>query len=142
MFRIPGGTVSIFIACADALPLHCIKLLSFSKIPCETSAIFGRPMQTFYKICGCSAFTLHHIIQFCPISRAGRLAFSEDLCRFLSHLRMPCFSFTSYDSLIAVSYRFVHLIQVSTRKILALRRFCAYRVFDPRFVSYWPVLRT
>ena len=27
----------------------------------------------------------------------------------------------------------------STRKILALRGLCAYRVFDPRFVSCWPM---
>ena len=74
-----------------------------------------------------------------PTSRAGRLAFSEDLYRFLSHLRMPCFNFTSYYSLIAVSYRSVHVIRVSTRKILALRGLCAYRVFDPRFVSCWPM---
>ena len=74
-----------------------------------------------------------------PTSRAGRVAFSEDLYRFLSHLRMPCFNFTSYYSLIAVSYRSVHVIRVSTRKILALRGLCAYRVFDPRFVSCWPM---
>ena len=74
-----------------------------------------------------------------PTSRAGRLAFSEDLYRFLSHLRMPCFNFTSYYSLIAVSYRSVHVIRVSTRRILALRGLCAYRVFDPRFVSCWPM---
>ena len=75
-----------------------------------------------------------------PTSRAGRLAFPEDLYRFLSHLRMPCFNFTSYYSLIAVSYRSVHVIRVSTRKILALCGLCAYRVFDPRFVSCWPML--
>ena len=75
-----------------------------------------------------------------PTSSAGRLAFSEDLYRFLSHLRMPCFNFTSYYSLIAVSYRSVHVIRVSTRKIPALRGLCAYRVFDPRFVSCWPML--
>ena len=74
-----------------------------------------------------------------PTSRAGRLAFSEDLYRFLSHLRMPCFNFTSYYSLIAVSYRSVHVIRVSTRRNLALRGLCAYRVFDPRFVSCWPM---
>ena len=74
-----------------------------------------------------------------PTSRAGRVAFSEDLYRFLSHLRMPCFNFTSYYSLIAVSYRSVHVIRVSSRKILALRELCAYRVFDPRFVSCWPM---
>ena len=74
-----------------------------------------------------------------PTSRAGGLAFSEDLYRFLSHLRMPCFNFTSYYSLIAVSYRSVHVIRVSTRQILALRELCAYRVFDPRFVSCWPM---
>ena len=74
-----------------------------------------------------------------PTSRAGRLAFQEDLYRFLSHLRMPCFNFTSYYSLIAVSYRSVHVIRVSTRKILALRGLCAYRVFDPRFESCWPM---
>ena len=72
-----------------------------------------------------------------PTSRAGRLAFSDDLYRFLSHLRMPCFNFTSYYLLIAVSYRSVQVIRVSTRKILALRGLCAYRVFDPRFVSCW-----
>ena len=74
-----------------------------------------------------------------PTFRAGRPAFSEDLYRFLSHLRMPCFNFISYYSLIAVSYRSVHEIRVSTRKILALRGLCAYRVFDPRFVSCWPM---
>ena len=74
-----------------------------------------------------------------PTSRAGRQACSEDLYRFLSHLRMPCFNFTSYYSLIAVSYRSVYVIRVSTRKILALRGLCAYRVFDPRFVSCWPM---
>ena len=74
-----------------------------------------------------------------PTSRAGRQAFSEDLYRFLSHLRMPCFNFTSYYSLIDVSYRSVHVIRVSTRQILALRELCAYRVFDPRFVSCWPM---
>ena len=74
-----------------------------------------------------------------PTSLAGRLAFSEDLCRFLSHLRMPCFNLTSYHSFIAVSYRSVHVIRVSTRQILALRGLCAYRVFDPRFVSCWPM---
>ena len=52
---------------------------------------------------------------------------------------MPCFNFTSYYSLIAVSYRSVQVIRVSTRKILALRVLCAYRVFDPRFVSCWPM---
>ena len=74
-----------------------------------------------------------------PTSHAGCLAFSEDLYRFLSHLRMPCFNFTSYYSLIAVSYRSVHVIRVSFRKILSLRGLCAYRVFDPRFVSCWPM---
>ena len=129
-----------------------------------------------YRICGCSAFTLPHILQLfqnpmqdvshtrrtyvdiyricrhlshlrmtCfpfasqysafPTSRAGRVAFPEDLYRFLSHLRMPCFNFTSYASLSAVSYRSVHVIRVSTRRKLALRGLCAYRVFDPRFVS-------
>ena len=72
-----------------------------------------------------------------PTSRAGSVAFSEDLYRFLSHLRMPCFNFTSYISLSAVSYRSVHVIRVSNRKKLALRRLCAYRVFDPRFISCW-----
>ena len=75
-----------------------------------------------------------------PASRAGRVAFSEDLYRCLSHLRMPCFSFTSYSSLFAVLYRSVHEICVSTRRKLALRGLCAYRVFDPRFASCWPML--
>ena len=35
-----------FIAFADALPLHYLILFSFSKIPCETSRIFGGPMST------------------------------------------------------------------------------------------------
>ena len=74
-----------------------------------------------------------------PTSRAGRVAFSEDLYRFLSHLRMPCFNFTSYISPSAVSHRSVHVIRVSTRRNLALRGLCAYRVFDPRFVSCWPM---
>ena len=72
-----------------------------------------------------------------PTSRAGRFAFSEDLYRSLSH--MPCFNFTSYYPLIAVSYRSVHVIRVSTRENLALRGLCAYSVFDPRFVSCWPM---
>ena len=121
-----------------------------------------------YRIRGCSASILPHIIQLfqnpmrevshfrrshlrmtClpfasqnapfPTSRAGRLAFSEDLYRFLSHLRMPCFNFALYYSLIAASYRPVHVIRISTRKILALRGLCAYRVFDPLFVSCWPM---
>ena len=74
-----------------------------------------------------------------PTSRAGRVAFSEDLYRFLSHLRMPCVNFTSYILLSAVSHRSVHVIRVSTRKKLALRGLCAYRVFDPRFVSCGPM---
>ena len=85
----------------------------------------------------CLPFASHNLAF--PTSRAGRLAFSEDLHRFLSHLHMPCFKFTSYYSLIAVSYRSVHVIWVSNRKILALRGLCAYRVFDPRFVSCWPM---
>ena len=70
-----------------------------------------------------------------PTSHAGRLAFSDDLYRFLSHLRMPGL----YYSFIVVSYRSVHVIRVSTRRILALRGLCACSVFDPRFVSCWPV---
>ena len=132
--------------------------------------ILGRPVY-LYRICGCSASILPHIIQLfrnpmrevshfrrtyvdiyvshlrmtCfplssqnsafPTSRAGRLAFSEDIYRFLSHLRMPCFKFISYILFSAISHRSVHVIRVSTRKKLALRGLCAYRVFDPRFVS-------
>ena len=70
-----------------------------------------------------------------PTSHAGRVAFSEDLYRFLSHLRMTCFNFTSCSSNFAVLYRSVHGIRVSTRRKVALRGLCAYRLFDPRFVS-------
>ena len=69
----------------------------------------------------------------------GTCRILEDLYRFLSHLRMHCFNFISYSSLSSVSYRSVHGIRVSTRRKLALRGLCAYRVFDPRFVSCWPM---
>ena len=42
MFRILGGSISMFIAFADAPPLHYLILFSFSK----TSRIFGGPMST------------------------------------------------------------------------------------------------
>ena len=139
MFRILGGPISI---CLSHLRMLCFYITSYySAFPkCHAR---------------CPAFSddqcrfLSHLRMLClyiasyysafPTSRAGRLAFSEYLYRFLSHLRMPCFNFTSYYSLIAVSYRSVHVIRVSTRKILALRGLCAYRVFDPRFVSCWPM---
>ena len=59
-----------------------------------------------------------------PTFHSRRAAFY----RYLSHLRMTC-----------REYRSVHVIRVSTRQILALRELCAYRVFDPRFVSCWPM---
>ena len=128
----------MFIAFADALPLHYFILLSFSKSHVRRLAFSEDLCRHLSHLrMTCLPFASQNSVF--PTSRAGRLAFSEDLCRFLSHLRMPCFNFPSYYSLIAVSYRSVHVIRVSTRKMFALRGLCAYRVFDPRFVSCWPM---
>ena len=50
----------MFIAFADALPLHYFILFSFFKIPCETSRIFGGPMPMF--IVFADALPLHYLI--------------------------------------------------------------------------------
>ena len=129
--------MSMLIAFADALPLLYLIFFSFSKIPCETYRKFGGPMSTsiaFAHDLSPVYVTTSQYSAF-PTSRAGRVAFSEDLYRFLLHLRMTCFNFTSCSSLFAVSYRSVHGIRVPTRRKVALRGLCAYRVFDPRFVS-------
>ena len=139
MFRILGGPIYIFIAFADALPLQYLILFSFSKIPCETSQAFSEDLCRHLSHLRMTCLSFASQYSAFPTSRAGRVAFSEDLYRFLSHLHTPGFKFTSYYSLIAVSYRSVHVIRVSTRKILAVRGLCAYRVFDPRFVSCWPM---
>ena len=138
MFRILGGPISISIAFAVALPLHYLILFSFYKCHARHSA-FSEDLCRHLSHLRMTCLPFASQYSAFPTSSAGRLAFSEDLYRFLSHLRMPCFNFTSYYSLIAVSYRSVHVIRVSTRKILALRGLCAYRVFDPRFVSCWPM---
>ena len=85
----------------------------------------------------CFPFASQHSVF--PTSRAGRLAFSEDVYRLFIAFAHALFQ-SSYYSFIVVSYLSVHVIQVSTRQILALRGLCAYRVFDPRFVSCWPML--
>ena len=86
-------------------------------------------------------------------------SFSEDQSRFLSRLRMLCIYITEYYLALPTfhsrraafyrylshlrmtcrEYRSVYVIRVSTRQILALRELCAYCVFDPRFVSCWPM---
>ena len=141
MFGILGGPILIFIAFADALLLHYLILFSFPKSDARRPAFLEDLCRHLSHLrMTCLPFASQNSAF--PTSRAGRLAFSEDLYRFLSHLRMPFFNFTSYYSLIAVSYRSVHVIRVSTRKILALRGLCTYRVFDPRFVSSGRCLRT
>ena len=120
------------------LCLYITSYYSAFPIPCETSRIFGGLMSTSIAFAHDLSPIYLTKFSFSNIP-CGTSSFSEDLYRFLSHLRMPCFNFTSYYSLIAVSYRSVHVIRVSTRKILALRGLCAYRVFDPRFVSCWPM---
>ena len=74
---------------------------------------------------------VYHIIFSFSNIPCGTCRILGDLYRFLSHLRMTCFNFTSCSSLVAVSYRSVHGIRVSTRRNVAARGLCAYRVFDP-----------
>ena len=67
--------------------------------------------------------------------RARRIAFSDDLCRYVSHLRMTCFYIISCSSPFAVSYRHVHGIRVSTHRTslctvfasIAFSTFASYR---------------
>ena len=126
----------MFIAFADALPLHYLILFSFSKFHARRFA-FSEDLCRHLSHLRMTCLPFASQYSAFPTSRAGRIAFSEDLYRFLSHLRMPCFNFTSYISFSAVSHRPVRVIRVSTRKKLALRGLCTNRVFDPRFVSCW-----
>ena len=129
----------MFIAYADALPLYYLILLSFPKFHARRIA-YSEHLCRYLSHLRMTCLPFASKYSAFPTSRAGRVAFSEDPYRFLSHLQMPCFNFTSYISVSAVSHRSVHVIRVSTRKKLALRGLCAYRVFDPRFVSCWPML--
>ena len=117
-----------FASQTSAFPTSCVGRLAFSEDLCRHLSHLRMT---------CLPFASQTLVF--PTSLAGRLAFSEGLYRFLSHLRMPCFNFISYYSLIAVSHRSVNVIRVSTRKNLALRGLCAHRVFNPRFVSCWPM---
>ena len=100
---------------------------------------FRRTNADFYRICGCSASHLPHKVQLFQHRMRDVWHSRRTYINFYRICACPVSNLTSYYSLIAVSYRSVHLIRVSTRKILALRGLCAYCVFDPRFVSCRPI---
>ena len=139
MFRILGGPISISIAFAVALPLHYPILFSFYKIPCETFRILGGPMST-------------------------SIAFAHDLSpiclTIFSFSNIPCGTCGILGGPISISIAFAHALFQLYPVLFTYCRFvslcthnpgfrssnprsaelCAYRVFDPRFVSCWPML--
>ena len=117
MFRILGGPISIFIAFADALPLHCIILFTFSKIPCETFCIFGGPMSTF--IAFADALLLHCLVSF-------------------SFSNIPCGTFGILGGPISTSIAFAHALFQFYIVLLTYCRFVSLCARNPGFHSSNP----
>ena len=138
----------IFLSPGDQDPFGPIFIEWNLPIECFS---FSEDQIDFYRVCGCSASILLHIIQLCQHSIRD-VPHSIDIYRICAWPAVSIALYTksgfplvksslcaSFIKFTAVSYRSVHVIRVSTRQILALRELCAYCVFDPRFVSCWPM---
>ena len=117
MFRILGGPISIFIAFADALPLHYLTLFSFAEIPCETSRIFGGPMST-------------------------SIAFAHDLSpiclTIFSFSNIPCGTSGILGGPISISIAFAHALIQLYLVLLSYCRFVSLCTRNPGFRSSNP----
>ena len=117
MFRILGGPISIFIAFADALPLHYLILFSFAKIPCETSRIFGGPMST-------------------------SIAFAHDLSpiclTIFSFSNIPCGTCRILGGPISISIAFAHALFQLYLVLFTYCRFVSLCTRNPGFHSSNP----
>ena len=124
MFRILGEPISMFIAFADALPLHYLTLFSFYKIPCETFRIFGGPVSTSIALAHdlspiyLTTFSFSNIP--CGTSRilGGPISISIAFAHALFQLDLVLFT---YGSLVSLCTRNPGFLSSNPRSARALR---------------------
>ena len=118
----------MFIAFADALPLHYLILFSFAKIPCESSRIFGGPMSTsiafahdLYPIC-LTIFSFSNVpCGTCGIL-GGPISISIAFADALFQLYLVYFTFCRFASLCTCNPGF-HSQNPRSARALRLSRF-------------------
>ena len=109
--------LDLFIAFADALPLHYLMLFSFAKIPCETSRIFGGSMST-------------------------SIAFAHDLSpiclTIFSFSNIPCGTSDILGGPISISIAFAHALIQLHLVLFTYCRFVSLCTRNPGFHSSNP----